>query len=160
MDISFGIEQESMGTMGYFYHELENWIGMDDVFVTNGDELKEVNLDEMRALHGQLQAAVTIALVKVTNPRDYGVAVCDGYNITSFLEKPENPPSNYISSGLYILSPIRAFSEIHLTNRSLMFEKDLFPHLASRGNLIGYKSDSKWYDCGTLERWAQAIREW
>lgn len=160
MEISFGVEQESMGTMGYMYHELSDWIGTEDIFVTNGDELKQIDLSAMQILHKKVKSATTIALVKVSNPKDYGVAICKGNTIVHFLEKPEDPPSNYISSGLYILSPKKAFTRVDKKSRFLMFEKDLFPLLARNKSLAGYKSDSQWYDCGTLERWEQAIKQW
>ncbi|MEN9341814.1 MAG: hypothetical protein RIQ54_70 [Candidatus Parcubacteria bacterium] len=160
MEISFGVEQESMGTMGYLYHELSEWIGTEDICVTNGDELKQIDLRAMEALHKKIKSSATIALVKVNNPKDYGVAICKGNSIVNFLEKPDHPPSNYISSGLYMMSPIKAFAHIEKKDRFLMLEKDLFPLLAKHKSLAGYKSNSPWYDCGTLERWEQAIKQW
>jgi NDP-sugar pyrophosphorylase family protein len=42
-----------------------------------------------------------------------------------------------------------------------MIERDVFPFLAKDGQLLGYKMEhSRWYDCGTLERWEKAIQEW
>ena len=42
-----------------------------------------------------------------------------------------------------------------------MIEKDIYPKLAADGKLAGYKIEhGRWYDCGTLERWEKAIKEW
>ena len=102
----------------------------------------------------------TIALVKVENPSDYGVPVLDGNMVKEFLEKPKNPPSNFISSGLYILEP-EVFNYADFSKGFLMIEKDIFPRLASMGKLAGYKAkNSAWYDWGTFERWERAIKEW
>ncbi|MCR4278929.1 MAG: nucleotidyltransferase family protein [bacterium] len=160
-------ETERMGTMGAIVHELE--IGNDPVFVTNGDELKGLDLTAFARFHqDQLNAnpdlGASIALVRVPNPSDYGVAEMEGDLITRFHEKPEFPPSDLISSGLYILNP----SIFHILNstfqipppRFLMFEKDLFPQLASSRRLVGCTLLGQWFDCGTMERWERAIHEW
>ena len=84
-------------------------------------------------------------------------------NVKEFLEKPLNPPTNFISSGLYLIDPkVREFisEELAAGKKFLMTEKDLFPKLAELKKLAAYKSDGKWFDCGNLERWEKAIKEW
>lgn len=157
-----------MGTMGALVHEVE--LGDEPVFVTNGDELKGLDLSRLVEFHEERKAedathGATIALVRVPNPSEYGVAEMDGHRIMRFHEKPEIPPSTLISSGLYVIEP-RIFGEyVGAHNHApvpkfLMFEKDLFPGLAEQGRLSGCQLDGPWYDCGTMERWERAIREW
>ncbi|PIT92411.1 MAG: hypothetical protein COU08_02810 [Candidatus Harrisonbacteria bacterium CG10_big_fil_rev_8_21_14_0_10_42_17] len=162
MDISFAEEPEPMGTIGYWVHELKNWTGSEPFFYTNGDELKEIDLTEMKKIHETNEALATLALVEVERPEEYGVAVLEGSIITHFLEKPENPPSNLISGGLYLFDPkvIDHISEEKRNNPFLMAEQDLFPNLANIGKLTAYKAKGRWYDCGSLERWEKAINEW
>jgi len=155
-------EKEAMGTLGALAHDL----ALDDeaTFVTNGDELKGLDLTKLAQFHADrksedAQHAVTIALVRVPNPSEYGVAEMDGHRIVRFHEKPEVPPSTLISSGLYVIEP-KVLDEIDKSKRFLMFEKDLFPRLAEQGRLAGCQLDGPWYDCGTMERWEKAIREW
>jgi NDP-sugar pyrophosphorylase family protein len=50
--------------------------------------------------------------------------------------------------------------ETDADRRFLMFEKNLFPQLAEGGRLHGCALAGAWYDCGTMERWEKAIREW
>jgi len=102
-------------------------------------------------------------LVKVPNPEEYGVAVLNEPHIIEFLEKPQKPPTNLISSGLYLIQPeaLDYFSErLKAGQEFLMIEKDLFPRLAQDRKLVAYKSSGKWYDCGNLARWERAIKEW
>lgn len=158
--ISFEIEDEPMGTFGCIYHRLRPWIGDDDVVISNGDEIKKLDLSRMVDFHGEQNSLATIMLVKVENPQDYGVAVMDGHIITDFLEKPQNPPSQYISGGLYILSP-EAFDHVQegaRENKFLMIEKELFPHLTKTNKLTGFKTEESFFDCGTFERWERAIK--
>lgn len=162
VDIGLFEEREPMGTMGAMVHEVER--GEGPLFVTNGDELKGLDLTRLADFHQERKAedtghAVTIALVRVPNPSEYGVAEMAGHRIMRFHEKPEIPPSTLISSGLYVIDP-QVLDEVDKEKRFLMFEKDLFPKLAEQGRLAGCQLDGPWYDCGTMERWEKAIREW
>ncbi|KAA0206830.1 nucleotidyltransferase family protein [Candidatus Uhrbacteria bacterium] len=153
------VEPEPMGTLGALAHHLVSEMGDDPVFVSNGDELKGLDLDALSAFHQAHRPAATVALIRVPNPSDYGVAEMEGHRIRRFHEKPEIPPSTLVSSGLYAIDPV-VLSEIDRTKAFLMFEKDLFPRLAAEGRLGGCALDGPWYDCGTMERWEKAIREW
>jgi mannose-1-phosphate guanylyltransferase / phosphomannomutase len=150
-------EGEPLGTMGMLVHGME--LGDDPIFVTNGDELKGLNLDALTSFHALHRPAATVALVRVPNPSEYGVAEMDGHRIARFHEKPAIPPSTLISSGLYVVEP-SALREMMGEKKCLMFEKDLFPRLAEQGRLGGCVLDGPWYDCGTMERWERAINEW
>jgi NDP-sugar pyrophosphorylase family protein len=127
--------------------------------VTNGDELKDINIEDMYAQHRATRAWATIALLAVPDPGNYGVAELEGQRITRFVEKPPKglEPSNYINSGFYILEP----DIIPLIPQGKsMLEKDIFPLLARQGKLYGYFFSGQWYDTGTMERYERAIREW
>ena len=157
-------EHEPMGTMGALVHNLSGRLGPEAVFVTNGDELKGLDLAKLENFHREQknldpQYAATIALVPVPNPQDYGVAEMEGDRIIKFHEKPAEPPSNLINSGLYVIEP-QVLNEVARDKTFLMFEKDLFPRLALSNRLGGCKLEGQWYDCGTLERWEKAIKEW
>lgn len=127
--------------------------------VTNGDELKDIDIEGMYAQHLKTKAAATIALLRVPDPSAYGVAALDGLRITRFVEKPPKgtEPSQYINSGFYILNPeaLRIIPKGHS-----MLEKDVFPKLAQRGRLYGYLFEGQWYDTGTMERYEKAIKGW
>ena len=149
-----------MGTLGYVYHNLRDWIGNEPFFMSNADELKTVDLSCMHEFHMKNSGVATIALMKVDNPSDYGVAITENEKIVKFLEKPENPPSSFVSGGLYLLSP-EAFSHVNVkepASNFLMIEKDLFPKLAESGLLLGFKHDGQFFDCGTFERLEYAIK--
>lgn len=161
-------EKEPLGTFGGLFL-LKDWIGDKAFFLSNGDELKEIDLQKMADLHQKktksLAPLATIALVEVSDPQNYGVVLCESDLVREFLEKPENPPSNYINSGLYLFSPeIFNYSAClqteHPGPKFLMVEIDLFPKLAREGRLFAYKFKGKWTDCGTWERYQQALSNW
>ena len=154
-------ETEAMGTAGAMLHALHPSA---PVIVTNGDELKGLDLTQLISFHESQRTlnadlSATIALVRVPNPSEYGVAEMDGDRITKFHEKPEVPPTTLISSGLYVIEP-SIWSEFSSLSHFVMFEKQIFPQLADTRRLFGCALDGSWYDCGTMERWEKAIREW
>jgi len=156
-NIRFFKEKKPLGTLGGLYY-LKKWVAKHDFFLTNGDELKKIDLKKMEAFHKKIRKIATIALVKVKNPQDYGVVVCKNGIVDKFLEKPKNPPSKYINSGLYMFSP--EIFKYHPGPRFSMIEKDLFPKLAKKGELAGFKFGGEWMDCGQWDRYETAIKYW
>ncbi len=155
--IKFFKEKKPLGTLGGL-HYLKKWISKNSFFFTNGDELKKIDLKKMRDFHRRKQVLATIALVKVKNPQDYGVVICKSGIVQKFLEKPKNPPSKYINSGLYIFSP--KIFDYHPGPKFSMIETNLFPKLAEENKLAGFKFNGKWTDCGTWQRYEKAIKNW
>lgn len=168
-DIKLIEEEEPMGTFGGL-HYLKDWIGDSLFFLTNGDELKQIDLREMDKFHQEKNLPATIALVKVADSQSYGVVLCSQGMATSFLEKPspaqiskkfmagKNPASKYINSGLYLFSP--SIFAYHPGPKFLMVEKDIFPRLVKDKKLAAYEFNGKWTDCGTPERYSNAQKEW
>jgi len=150
-------EKERLGTFGGLWI-LKDWLSDNNFFFTNGDELKKIDLAKMVQFHNKLPVLGTIALVKVSNPQDYGVVICKNGVVQEYLEKPKNPPSRYVSSGLYLFSP--EIFKYHPGLKFSMVEADLFPKLAKERKLGGFKFNGKWMDCGTFERYEKALKEW
>ncbi len=163
-------EKEPLGTFGGLYL-LKDWLfppssgQAEAFFMTNGDELKRIDLKKMAGFHQKLKTPATIALVKVPDPQHYGVVVCENGKVKNFLEKPDNPVSNYINSGLYLLKPeiledLPRGKAGYPGPKFLMIEKDIFPKLAKENKLAGFKFQGKWTDCGTWERYEKALKGW
>jgi len=163
MNIQFIEEPDPMGTLGYCYHHLRSWMGGEDLFVSNGDDIKNIDLRTMADFHHAAAMLATVALVRERERKDAGFVLVRENKIVDFLEKQENAPSDLVSAGLYLVSPA-AFAHraagVPAEKIFLMFETDLFPALAKAGKLAGFVDENgKLYDCGTFERWERAIRE-
>lgn len=157
--IELVVESKPSGTFTPIAKKVSAKWFSEPIVVSNGDELKELNLKTMIDWHFQKRSLATIGLVKVENPQIYGVAKMDGDKISEFIEKPKNPPSSYINSGLYIMSPeIRKY--FPKKAKFAMVENDLFPQLAREGKLFGYKWKGRWMDVGNFSRWEEAIKNW
>jgi NDP-sugar pyrophosphorylase family protein len=155
--ISYVEEDSPLGTAGPL--RLAKQLLNETFIVSNGDELKNLNLEEMYKTHKESNALATIALTTVDDPSNYGVARLSGTRILEFVEKPsrKNAPSNLINSGLYIIEP--EVIDMIPKGRS-MLEKDVFPKLAKKGRLYGYPFSGQWFDTGNIERYEKAIKEW
>ena len=120
-------ENEPLGTAGPLKTAKDFF--KESFIVSNGDELKKIQIDKMFELHKKENALVTIALLSVEDPSHYGVARLHKNKILEFVEKPkkENAPSNLINAGFYIIEP----SVLDLIPDGFsMLEKDIFPKLA------------------------------
>ena len=134
---------------------------LDDSFiVSNGDELKCINIPRMFRLHKRKNALVTIALTTVDDPSQYGVARLDGSRILEFVEKPKKSeaPSNLINSGFYIIEP--EVIEMIPKGKFCMLEKEIFPQLAKEGRLRGFPFSGQWFDTGNFDRLERARKLW
>jgi mannose-1-phosphate guanylyltransferase len=157
MKISFIEEDKPLGTAG----PLALLKGRIDssFIVSNGDELKDINISEMFGHHVRNRALATIALTTVSDPSQYGVAKLDGNRIVEFVEKPpkDKAPSNLINAGFYIIEP----EVISMIKPGFsMLERDVFPRLAQQGRLFGFPFSGQWFDTGNMERYEKAIKEW
>lgn len=157
VNITYIEEEEPLGTAGPLILAQDHL--KEPFIMSNGDELKNINIEEMYALHKESNALATLALTEVEDPSHYGVARLEGNKILEFVEKPkkEEAPSNLINAGFYIIEP----EVIKMIPQGFaMMEKDVFPKLAEQGRLFGYPFKGQWFDIGTPERYETTKKEW
>lgn len=157
--ITYIEEKEPLGTAGALL--LAKNMLNETFFMINADDLMNINLQNMLEFHRKNKAVATIALTKIEDTREYGVAKLEGDKIVEFVEKPlpEVAPSHLISSGLYILEP-EVIDLIPKREGIIRMETEVFPDIAKSGKLYGYPFPGQWFDTGTLERYEQVKREW
>jgi len=157
INITYVEEDEPLGTAGPL--KLAKRYLKDSFIVSNGDELKNINIPRMFRLHKRKNALATIALTTADDPSHYGVARLDGSRIVEFIEKPSKmqAPSNLINAGFYIFEP-----EVidMIPDGFSMLEKDVFPKLAKMGRLRGFPFAGQWFDIGNIERYKIADKKW
>ena len=139
----------------------------DPVFAVQGDNIFEIDLENILAFHRSRDAFMTIGLMQVTDLTGYGVADIDkDMRISRFVEKPgpKEAPSNLASTGLYLVSPkIReVFKERRvqemIQNKRLDFGYDFIPYIVETGRTVyGYVLTGAWYDVGTPERYLETM---
>ncbi|MEK6854678.1 MAG: nucleotidyltransferase family protein [Nanoarchaeota archaeon] len=158
VNINYIIEETPLGTAGAL--KLAKHFLKDTFYMCNGDELKDIDLEEMYEMHKQNRALGTIALTEVDDVSQYGVVDLDENKIKKFVEKPkkEEAPSNLISSGLYILEP--EVIELIPEGRAVSIEREIWPLLAEKNKLVGFHFKGQWFPTDNWERYEKALNEW
>lgn len=128
----------------------------DDTFlVIMGDLLTDVDVTGLVSAHKKKGALATIALKRVDDVSQFGVALTneDGF-ITGFQEKPQpgEALSNLASTGIYIFEP-EIFRHIPAEGE-YGFGRQLFPQLVNKGApVLGVEIASYWSDVGTISQY-------
>ncbi len=161
---------EDLGSADSFRIVADYYNINDSCAVIQGDNIFDLDLQDMLRFHLQKNAAMTIGLVRVRNVEGYGIAELDEDGLISrFVEKPkpEEAPSNYASAGIYIIHPSvkQVYSEERVqrtmeSNRRLDFGQDFIPYLIESGRRVyGYFLKGDWYDLGTPEGYLSSMIE-
>lgn len=129
-------------------HLLEGGPG-DPVVILNGDVLSGHDLRAQVSAHCEADAAVTLHLTEVDDPRAFGcVPTDDDGRVTAFLEKDPHPVTNRINAGCYVFR--KSVIESMPAARVLSVERETFPDLLSAGELVlGFVELAYWLDLGT-----------
>jgi len=127
-------------------------------FVSNSDEIKDVNLTDMYITHKENNAMATIALTVVEDSKPYGVVKIDGIRIREFREKPkiEGGQNRLINAGLYLLE----LDVLDMIPEGVTMFYDFFPVLAKQNRLIGYPFSGQWFDISSRNNYEQAQNAW
>jgi glucose-1-phosphate adenylyltransferase len=118
----------------------------------------------MISFHMDQQADLTIATLNVPleEASRFGILSTDKkYRVTSFVEKPANPPSNLANMGVYLFKRDlldRILWEDHQNSDSSHdFGKDIIPKLVkSKARVFAFPYTGYWMDVGTVQSYWQA----
>lgn len=136
----------------------------DMVLILSGDHVYEMNYDAMITFHREHEADVTMGTIQVSmaEARRFGIVGVDqGYRVTSFVEKPEHPPSNLANMGVYLFN-IELLDRVLWEDRSRQdskhdFGKDILPRLVARdARVFAFPYSGYWVDVGTVESYWSA----
>jgi len=161
--ITYVREKTKLGTAGSVKNA-QKYLDGQDFLVVGGDHVTDLNVLEFYRAHKTEKAAVTIGLISIDDPGEYGIAEIDvSYDIKRFKEKPAPGEifSNLASTGMYVCSP-DVFDHIP-GGKKFDFARDLFPRMMSEGHsLKGWLARGNWTDVGSpqslryAERWMLA----
>lgn len=136
----------------------------DLVLILSGDHIYEMNYDAMIAFHMDHGADLTMATIRVplTEAPRFGIVdVGNDYRVTSFVEKPSEPPSNLANMGVYLFS-LSALDRILWKDRGIPesshdFGKDILPRMvAENARIFTFPFTGYWVDVGTVSSYWQA----
>ncbi|MCW4006016.1 MAG: NDP-sugar synthase [Candidatus Bathyarchaeota archaeon] len=140
------------------------------VFAVQGDNIFDINVQELIQFHRDKGAAMTIVLREVDNVEGLGIADIDkNSRICRFVEKPmpKDAPSNLANTGLYVVSPEvkkifreKGVQDIVETKNRLDFGYDFIPYMTKTNRPVyGYTLKGSWFDVGTPKNYLEAMKK-
>ncbi len=134
------------------------------VLILSGDHIYEMNYALMVDAHAARQADLTLATISVSkkDATRLGIVGVDADNrVTSFIEKPAEPPSNLANMGVYLFNTDilnnYLLEDHNLANSSHDFGKDILPKMVADGaRVFAYPYTGYWMDVGTASSYWKA----
>ncbi|MGN6402010.1 MAG: glucose-1-phosphate adenylyltransferase [Flavisolibacter sp.] len=139
------------------------------ILILSGDQLYQIDFQEMLAHHKEKGADVTLATIPVTKKEasEFGILKTEDGMITSFIEKPKTGLEEWISdTGDEMRSKGKEYLAsmgIYLFNRQLLFDilqrdfkdaadfgKEIIPQSIGRYKVASYQYEGYWEDIGNI----------
>ena len=148
----------------------------DHVMILSGDQLYQMDLNQMLENHVEKGADITIATIPVTQREatEFGILKSsDDGRITSFIEKPnesllpdwvsetgsemKGQGRNYLASmGIYIFNRELLFGLLAADLEAVDFGKEIIPNSIKNYNVTSYQYDGYWTDIGNIHSYFEA----
>ncbi len=128
----------------------------DEVIILSGDHVYDMDYRKMIEYHRSKDSDLTIAAqpVDIEDAHRFGILdYQEDMKITDFLEKPENPPSNLASMGIYVFDKdaLLEVLEKYCSEEDSDFGHHIIPPMIENDKVYLYSFDDYWRDVGTLE---------
>lgn len=139
------------------------------ILILSGDQLYQIDFQEMLAAHKESNADITIATIPVTakEASEFGILKTEDGMITSFTEKPKSGLEDWVSDTGEEMRSIGkeylASMGIYIFNRELMFDmlqnefahatdfgKEIIPQSISKYKVASYQYEGYWEDIGNI----------
>lgn len=124
-----------------------------------GDNYFDFSISDFIGAYEQQPILAVYDTKSLHEAKKFGVVTLDGKRVSAFAEKPENPTSTLVSTGVYIFPPkvfpeIISYSQKHTDNLGGIFE-----HLLKKHQVHAYPFEGKWIDIGSFEAYLDAHKE-
>ncbi len=159
--------QDIAGGLPHAIALAEGFVGHDKFVSVNGDNILSDSIkpfvDAFAA--GKEDARILLYETTVEEARKAGVAVMDGENVVKLIEKPREPPTNWVSIGVYMFNS-GVFDIIRTLKPSARGEleiTDIHNSYIPQKSLAASKITGEWLDAGTIDELARAnriVKEW
>lgn len=157
LKIHFVAEGSPRGTAGAL-KAAEDRLRDGPFLVVHGDVLTDINLHDFIHFHEQEGRLATIAVKPRTAEREYGQVLLQGNRITDFFANGQEQGVSVVNTGIYLMSP-KVLSLVE-DSRPVKLETEIFPRLASMGELSAFFFQGMWYDISREEKRRLAQERW
>ncbi|SJZ51887.1 glucose-1-phosphate adenylyltransferase [Selenihalanaerobacter shriftii] len=133
----------------------------DYVVILSGDHIYKMDYSKMVDYHKSKNADLTIAAkpVPIEEAHQFGILnTNEDMRIVDFKEKPENPPSNLASMGIYVFSTDVLINKLEefCSQKNSDFGHHIIPQMIRKTRVFAYKYKGYWKDVGTIKSFWEA----
>lgn len=132
--VDTGLNTMTGGRVKRIRHLLDN----QNFFLTYGDGLSNVNLDELVKFHNTSSSCLTLTAVRP--PARFGDLILDGSYVKSFREKSQIH-EGWINGGFFVVDP--SFIDL-IEDDTVMLERQPIELACSRNSVTAYKHEGFW----------------
>ncbi|WP_234507303.1 MULTISPECIES: glucose-1-phosphate thymidylyltransferase [Thermus] len=147
--VRYVLQEEPQG-LAHAVAVARDFLGDSPFVLYLGDNLFQKGIRPFVAAFREGVSAV-IALVRVEDPRQFGVAVLRGNRVVRLLEKPQEPPSDLAVAGVYVFTPevLEVIQDLKPSARGEYEITDAIQGLIDRGReVVGVEVLGWWKDTG------------
>ncbi len=145
------------------------------ILILSGDQLYQIDFQEMLHNHKEKNAEITIATIPVAEKEasDFGILKTEDGFITSFIEKPKTGLEDWVSdTGEEMKAKGKVYLAsmgIYIFNRQLLFDlllkekkdatdfgKEIIPESIGKYKVAGYQYEGYWEDIGNISAFFEA----
>jgi len=150
MRIEYVVQEEQLGT-GHAL-SLADGLVHGESLVMNGDLLVSAKtIKDLLADHRRAKARNSMALIKVSDPEQFGIVVVKNRKVRRLIEKPRSTRyGNLANAGIYIFDE-DIFSRLKKVKKSVRFEYEItsaIEGLVKEGIVHGFTCSDLWIDIG------------
>jgi NDP-sugar pyrophosphorylase family protein len=153
LKIEYVVEKKPLGTLNAI--RLGMKAADDDVFVSNGDVMADINIKRMVREFKPVEFLASMFVMRMRSP--YGIVMLGDRHIESFKEKPVL--DYYINAGFYCLSKkiLSLLEEFKVGD----IEKTAFPRLAEMKKITYYREEIPfWASIDSMKDWEEVKKEY
>jgi glucose-1-phosphate thymidylyltransferase len=150
VNISYVRQADQLG-IAHAVKQAKEWLAGDDFCLYLSDNLFEHGVKRYVETFEAERPDAVIALVRVPNPREFGVAVLDDAgHVVKILEKPKEPPSDLAVAGVYCFKNrvLEVIDNLQPSARGEYEITDAIQGLMQVGTVRGLEVTGWWKDTG------------
>ncbi len=159
--------QDTAGGLPHAIALAEGFVGHEKFVSINGDNILSESIKPYvdAFAHGNEDARILLYETTPEEAQKAGVAVMDGEKVVRLIEKPREPPTNWVSIGVYLFKPdvFDIIRTLKPSQRGELEITDIHNTYISRGTLAASKISGEWLDAGTIDELTRAnaiVQQW
>ena len=160
VNISYTYQDRPLG-IAHAIGLTKEFVGDDDFIVFLGDNYLNDGISSLYDAYRSDEMDGMLALVKVKNPSQFGIAEVGEGKIIKLMEKPKEPKSDLAIAGVYFLKPgvFDVISRLKPSRRGEYEITEAYQDMIDHGKRIGYSIVTGWFkDTGTVEDFLECNR--